>query len=106
MSADAAPANGTPTEARGELAVRTRVATVAVTNMTFLRPVKVGDVVYCYTDLARTGRTSLTLRVEAWVLRQRRGDRIKVTAADFTYVALDEDGRPRSVPPNEAAVAA
>ena len=142
MSADAAPANGTPTEARGELAVRTlampadtnpagdifggwimslmdvaggitatalaqgRVATVAVTNMTFLRPVKVGDVVCCYTDLARTGRTSLTLRVEAWVLRQRRGDRIKVTAADFTYVALDEDGRPRPVPPNEAAVAA
>ena len=142
MSADAAPANGTPTEARGELAVRTlampadtnpagdifggwimslmdvaggitatalaqgRVATVAVTNMTFLRPVKVGDVVCCYTDLARTGRTSLTLHVETWVLRQRRGDRIKVTAADFTYVALDEDGRPRPVPPNEAAVAA
>ena len=74
-----------------------RVATVAVTDMAFLRPVKVGDVVCCYTDLARLGRTSLTLRVEAWVLRQRRGDRIKVTSADFTYVALDHDGRPRPI---------
>ncbi len=74
-----------------------RVATVAVTDMTFLRPVKVGDVVCCYTDLARAGRTSLTFRVEAWVLRQRLGGRIKVTSADFTYVALDGDGRPRPV---------
>ena len=74
-----------------------RVATVAATDMAFLRPVKVGDVVCCYTDLARKGRTSLTFRVEAWVLRQRLGDRIQVTSADFTYVALDEDGRPRPV---------
>src|SRR5690242_7783816 len=49
---------------------RGRVATVAATDMAFLRPVKVGDVVCCYTDLARLGRTSLTLHVEAWVLRQ------------------------------------
>ena len=75
-----------------------RVATVAVTDMAFLRPVKVGDVVCCYTDLARLGRTSLTLRVEAWVLRQRRGDRIKVTSADFTYVALNDDGKPHPIP--------
>lgn len=74
-----------------------RVATVAATDMAFLRPVKVGDVVCCYTDLSRKGRTSLTFRVEAWVLRQRLGDRIKVTSADFTYVALDGDGRPRPV---------
>ena len=59
----------------------------------------------CMSTSARTGRTSLTLRVEAWVLRQRRGDRIKVTAAEFTYVALDEEGKPRPVPPSEAAVA-
>jgi acyl-CoA thioesterase YciA len=82
--------------AAGGLA-QSRVATVAVTDMAFLRPVKVGDVVCCYTDLARLGRTSLTLRVEAWVLRQRRGDRIKVTSADFTYVALDDDSRPRPI---------
>ena len=75
-----------------------RVATVAATDMAFLRPVKVGDVVCCYTDLARKGRTSLTFRVEAWVLRQRLGDRIQVTSADFTYVALDGDGKPRPIP--------
>jgi acyl-CoA thioesterase YciA len=79
-----------------------RVATVAVTDMAFLRPVKVGDVVCCHTDLVRIGRTSLTLRIEAWVLRQRVGDRIKVTNADFTYVALDDAGQPRLVP-REAA---
>ena len=77
---------------------RGRVATAAATDMAFLRPVKVGDVVCCHTDdLARTGRTSPTFRVEAWVLRQRLGDRIKVTSADSTYVALDADGRPRPV---------
>ena len=76
---------------------RGRVATVAATDMAFLRPVKVGDVVCCYTDLARTGRTSVTFHVEAWVLRQGEGDRIKVTSADFTYVALNGDGRPRPV---------
>ncbi len=75
-----------------------RVATVAVTDMSFHLPVKVGDVVCCYTDLVRLGRSSLTLRIEAWVLRQRIGDLIKVTSADFTYVALDGAGQPRRVP--------
>jgi acyl-CoA thioesterase YciA len=79
-----------------------RVVTVSVTDMAFLRPVKVGDVACCYTDLVRIGRTSLTLRVEVWVLRQPIGDRIKVTHADFTYVALDDAGQPRPVP-REAA---
>jgi acyl-CoA thioesterase YciA len=63
-----------------------RVVTVAVTDMAFLRPVKVGDVVCCYTDLVRVGRTSLTLRIEAWVLRQRiPGD---VTVAEYTVRRL------------------
>ena len=83
-----------------------RVATVAVTNMAFLRPVKVGDVVCCYTNLARVGKTSLTLGVEVWVSRQRQGDRIKVTSAEFTFVALDDAGKPRSVPPQANAPAA
>ena len=74
-----------------------RVATVAVTELVFLRPVKVGDAVCCYTTVQKIGRTSLTLRIEAWVLRQRFGDRLKVTSADFTFVALDEDGKPRPV---------
>jgi acyl-CoA thioesterase YciA len=80
-----------------------RVVTVAVTDMAFLQPVKVGDVVCCYTDPVRIGRTSLTLHVEVWVLRQGRGERIKVTSAEFTFVALDESGRPRSISRNAAS---
>lgn len=74
-----------------------RVVTVAATDMAFLKPVKVGDVVCVYCDLARIGRTSLTLHIEVWVLRRGHGDRIKVTSADITYVALDDKGRPRQV---------
>ncbi|RAI60933.1 acyl-CoA thioesterase [Roseicella frigidaeris] len=76
-----------------------RVVTVTATDMTFLKPVKVGDVVCCYCDLKCIGRTSLTLHVEAWVLRHGQGERIKVTSADITYVALDEAGQPRPVDP-------
>jgi acyl-CoA thioesterase YciA len=74
-----------------------RVVTVAVSNITFLQPVHVGDTVCCYTDLKRIGRTSITLDVEVWVLRQGQGERIKVTDAEFTFVAVDEDGRPRAL---------
>jgi acyl-CoA thioesterase YciA len=75
-----------------------RVVTVAVTDMAFLQPVKVGDVVCCYTDPVRLGRSSLTLNIEVWVLRQGRGERVRVTAAEFTFVALDESGKPRPIP--------
>src|SRR5207248_6533940 len=74
-----------------------RVVTAAVSNIAFLRPVKVGDVVCCYTDIIRLGRSSMTLCVEVWVLRQGRGRRVKVTAAEFTFVALDGAGAPRPV---------
>ncbi|MFV0334328.1 MAG: acyl-CoA thioester hydrolase YciA [Tropicimonas sp.] len=75
-----------------------RVTTVAVDAMKFIRPVKVGDVVCVYTDIARIGRTSMAINVEAWVLRDRIGTREKVTEAVFTFVAIDADGRPRPVP--------
>jgi acyl-CoA thioesterase YciA len=74
-----------------------RVVTASVTNIEFLQPVKVGDVVCCYADVIGVGRSSMTLCVEVWVLRQGRGKRVKVTAAEFTFVALDEAGRPRSL---------
>ena len=74
---------------------RGRVVTASITQLSFLRPVKVGDVVCCYSDIARTGRTSITLSVEAWVLRRGQGDRLKVTEAEFTMVAVDAEGRPR-----------
>jgi acyl-CoA thioesterase YciA len=72
-----------------------RVVTAAVSNIAFLAPIKVGDTVCCYTDLQRTGRSSITLGVEVWVLRQGQGERVKVTDAEFTFVAVDEAGRPR-----------
>src|SRR5271165_7291808 len=74
-----------------------RVVTVAVSNITFLQPVHVGDTVCCYTNVKRLGRTSITLDVEVWVLRQGQGERVKVTEAEFTFVAVHEDGRPREV---------
>ncbi|MDB5411453.1 MAG: hypothetical protein JWL84_6365 [Rhodospirillales bacterium] len=72
-----------------------RVVTVAVSNINFLRPVAVGDAVCCYTDVERIGQTSITLHVEVWVLRQGQGQRVRVTDAEFTFVAVDDDGRPR-----------
>ena len=61
------------------------------------RRVHVGDTVCCYTDVKRIGRTSITLDVEVWVLRQGQGARVKVTDAEFTFVAVHEDGRPREL---------
>jgi acyl-CoA thioesterase YciA len=82
-----------------------RVVTAAVSNIVFLAPIKVGDTVCCYTDLTRRGRSSMTLAVEVWVLRQGQGDRVKVTDAEFTFVAVDDDGRPRPLARGAAAVA-
>ncbi|HUN43261.1 MAG TPA: acyl-CoA thioesterase [Acetobacteraceae bacterium] len=75
-----------------------RVATAAVSNLSFIQPVKVGDVVCVYTEIVRTGRTSVTLAVEAWVLRRGQPPRIRVTAAEFVQVAVGENGRPRPLP--------
>lgn len=74
-----------------------RVATVAVDAMKFIRPVHVGDVLCIYTAVQRVGRSSMAIEVEAWVLRNRIGERHKVTEAIFTFVAIDADGRPRPV---------
>lgn len=75
-----------------------RTVTVAVSNMVFMQPVKVGDAVCFYTDVTRIGRTSVTLDVEVWVLRGGCGDRVKVTQAQFTFVAVNDAGRPRQIP--------
>ena len=63
-----------------------RVATVAVNAMTFHRPVYVGDVVCCYAGIGRVGTTSITVHIEAWVIRQQGTDRILVTEGDYTFV--------------------
>ena len=76
---------------------RGRVVTIAIDAMTFIRPVKVGDVLCVYTAVDQVGRTSIKIHVEAWARRSRTYDREKVTDATFTYVAIDENGKPRPV---------
>ena len=75
-----------------------RVVTIAVEAMTFIRPVKVGDVLCVYTSVDKVGRTSMKLHIEAWAQRFRSHVREKVTVATFTFVAIDDEGRPRPVP--------
>jgi acyl-CoA thioesterase YciA len=87
--------------AGGTVAVRRargRVATVALTGMTFHLPVFIGDEVSCHAEIVKTGRTSITIMVESWARRRISGDRIKVTHGLFTYVAIDSDRRPRPLP--------
>ena len=78
-----------------------RVVTVAVDSMSFIRPVKVGDILGVYTAIDRTGRTSMDIHVEAWVRRGRIGTREKVTDAVFKFVAVDDDGVPTPIPNRE-----
>ena len=74
-----------------------RVVTVAVTAMSFQRPVFVGDEVSCYAKVVKVGRTSITVEVEAFARRERSGEAIKVTQGVFTYVAVDAESKPRPV---------
>jgi acyl-CoA thioesterase YciA len=74
-----------------------RVVTVAIEAMSFIYPVYVGDIVTCYARLQSVGRTSLKIDLEAWVQRQTDGSLHRVTEGLFTYVAIDEAGRPHPV---------
>ena len=74
---------------------RGRVVTASVSSLSFLHPVKVGDVVCCYTQVSGTGRTSIVVEVEAWVVRDQQAHRLKVTEARFVMVAVDAHGHPR-----------
>ncbi len=77
--------------------VKGRVATVAVEAMTFIAPVKVGDILCIYTTVERIGNTSITIAMEAYARRNRLADRVKVTDGRFVYVALDEEGRKKQI---------
>jgi acyl-CoA thioesterase YciA len=74
-----------------------RVATVAVSDLVFLRPVKVGDWISCYTELVKIGRTSITIDVDVWARRRLPILHERVTKARFVMVAVDAEGRPRPV---------
>jgi acyl-CoA thioesterase YciA len=76
---------------------RGRVVTVAITAMTFHRPVMVGDEVTCFSSLEKVGNTSITVRTESWVRRGLGDTQIKVTEGVFTYVRVGVDGRPQPI---------
>jgi acyl-CoA thioesterase YciA len=79
-----------------------RTVTIAVDQIVFHKPVKVGDVVCCYGRLQKSGTTSATIELEVWVnpiLREGDKARMQVTSAHFTYVAIDDEGQKRALPP-------
>ncbi|MEY2497197.1 MAG: acyl-CoA thioesterase YciA [Verrucomicrobiota bacterium] len=81
----------------GILAAKTaqsRVVTVAMEGMSFLQPVRVGDTVACYAWVEKIGRTSMVIPVEVWVQRYKYGEELRVTHGVFTYVAVDNEGKP------------
>jgi acyl-CoA thioesterase YciA len=76
-----------------------RMATVAVNEFIFKQPVRVGDILSFFSKVVRLGRTSITVKVEVFAERFRsQGTYIKVTEALVTYVAIDDQGRPREIP--------
>ena len=75
-----------------------RMATVAVNEFIFKQPVRVGDILSFYARISRIGRTSITVQVEVYAEHYRsQGDYSKVTEAQLTYVAIDEQGKPRPI---------
>lgn len=87
--------------AGGALAARVakgRIATVAITAMTFVQPIKVGDLVSIYGEVTKIGRSSITIRLETIVQRRLDPTEIQVTHGTFVFVAIDDDGKPRVVP--------
>ena len=74
-----------------------RAVTVAMDGMQFHQPVKIGDEVSVYAEIERVGRTSMTITVEAWRRERHLEESIKVTEAKFTFVAVDDQGKPRAV---------
>jgi len=80
-----------------------RMATVAVNEFIFKQPVRVGDILSFYSKLTRLGRTSMTVKVEVYAERFRaQGQFVKVTEASLTYVAIDDQGKPREIPRPQA----
>lgn len=78
-----------------------RVVLAAIDKMSFLRPVFVGDEVSCYAHIVKTGTTSMQVSIEAWVHRPKDGDVHKVTEGFFTFVGIDENRKPRTLPKRE-----
>ena len=76
---------------------KSRTVTVAIEAMNFRKPVFVGDLVSVHANLVRIGRTSITVHLEAWVLRRKELKPILVTDGNFTYVSIDDQGHPQGI---------
>ena len=74
-------------------------ATVAIEKMEFIAPILMRDIISVYGWLERRGRTSMAIRLEVIATRDRGDQQVKVTEGLFTFVALDEQHRPRALPP-------
>lgn len=74
-----------------------RAVTVAIDSMSFLQPVHVGDIVSCYVELIRVGKTSMTIQVQVWKEGMGALESVQVTQGLFTFVAIDINGRPRII---------
>lgn len=81
----------------GRWRAKSRVVTVAIDSLVFIKPVKVGDTVYYYADLLKVGRTSMQFKMEAWSLSLLDPQPKKVAEGLFTFVAIDDDGKPHPV---------
>jgi acyl-CoA thioesterase YciA len=86
--------------------VNSRTVTVAIEAMNFRKPVFVGDVVSVHANLVQIGKTSIAIRLEAWVQRRKEIQSILVTDGNFTYVSIDDQGRPQAIRQGAAPVAA
>ncbi|MEH6466495.1 MAG: acyl-CoA thioesterase [Porticoccus sp.] len=75
-----------------------RVATVAISEMSFIRPVPVGAIVSCYSELIKVGRSSIAINVEVWINIESTNEPTKVTEGEFVFVAIDDEGKTRVVP--------
>lgn len=77
---------------------RNRVTTVAIDRMVFLKPVYVGDLVCCYGEVIKTGHSSIAIKIQVWAVRMRFGLHEQVTEGIFTFVAINDEGRPKEIP--------
>ena len=75
-----------------------RCATVAIEAMEFIAPILLGDLISIYASVERRGRTSVAIRLDVLAERKRGEEHVKVTTGVFTFVALDNDFRPRPLP--------
>ena len=75
-----------------------RIATVAISEMSFIQPVPIGAIVSCYCDLIKEGRSSMSINVEVWINIESTNEPAKVTEGEFVFVAIDDEGKAQALP--------